>query len=188
MSRFHRTESRSVGAEESQCVSVDLDTFEPIPEEDTVGTSLSRISASRMPVNETQPLGGPKYYIAANTRVGRTRVIHEAMPTSDVDAGTVSEEMGYEIIEWDLVRDVRGVRESSSPESSAGCCVFEMAAGEEDDDNSMITDGTSSSESTEDDVTMQSDRSGRMDPFKLVARVPAARSFRRPRWSTAADR
>ena len=43
---------------------------------------MSNVTSSEiLAVNESQPLGGPKYYIATNTKSGEAKVIHEAMPT-----------------------------------------------------------------------------------------------------------
>lgn len=74
---------------------------------DTLATSLSKLSASDMPcVKESQPLGGPKYYVATITKNGQAKVINEAMPAmgNEDNFKAVAEERGYEIIEYHLVK------------------------------------------------------------------------------------
>ena len=68
-------------------------------------TSLSKLSDSKMiKVKETQPLGGPKYYIMTNTKKGQARIIHEAMPSTGREGFNMAmEEKGYEIMEYDLL-------------------------------------------------------------------------------------
>lgn len=83
-----------------------------------IGPSLSLVSASEILVKETQPLGGPKYYIATNTKMGQARVIHEAMPSESYhtdNTHAVPEEMGYEIIEYALVRGEMDEEEGTPP-------------------------------------------------------------------------
>lgn len=68
-------------------------------------TSLSILSDSKMKkVKETQPLGGPKYYIMTNTKKGQARIVHEAMPSTGREGFNMAmEEKGYEIMEYDLL-------------------------------------------------------------------------------------
>ena len=54
-------------------------------------------------VDEAQPLGVPKYYVAADTATGRVRVVHEAMPTGGAGPGDVDEETGYKAVDCRLV-------------------------------------------------------------------------------------
>jgi hypothetical protein len=72
---------------------------------ESTGTFLSKISDRYMKVvKETQPLGGPKYYIATNTKKGRAKVVHEAMPATGREGFKLAmEERGYEIIEYDML-------------------------------------------------------------------------------------
>lgn len=93
-----------------------------------IGPTLSLISASEMPVKETQALGGPKYYIATIMKAGQARVIHEAMPIDAVDFQMVAEEKGYEILEYELVRN----KEDDAPPVS----VLSPAASGRDEDTS----------------------------------------------------
>ena len=54
-------------------------------------------------VRETQPLGGPKYYIVSINTMGKARVVHEAMPMTDALQAAVAEEKGFEVIEYDFL-------------------------------------------------------------------------------------
>ena len=74
-------------------------------------------------VRETQPLGGPKYYVVSITDMGIARILHEAMPpmTSggavQVAAAAVAEERGFEVIEYDLLE------EKETREEEGGCFI-----------------------------------------------------------------
>ena len=72
---------------------------------ESTGTFLSKISDRNMKnVEETQPLGGPKYYIVTNTKKGKAKVAHEAMPATGREGFKLAmEEKGYEIIEYDML-------------------------------------------------------------------------------------
>jgi hypothetical protein len=64
-------------------------------------------------IRETQPLGGPKYYVVSNTNMGKARIVHQAMPTM-MDALNVAvvEESGFEVIEYALhTREIRVEKE-----------------------------------------------------------------------------
>lgn len=113
--------------------------------DNVLGPSLSSLSASDVPsVRETQPLGGPKYYVVAGRageggargdRPWRARVIHEAMPGTadrpgggigaggifgcgDAFADDVAEESGYEVVEYDASE--KESRASSAAEAREG--------------------------------------------------------------------
>lgn len=50
-------------------------------------------------VKETQPLGGPKFYSMTNTKKGKAKVVHEAMPATGREGFKLAmEEKGYDII------------------------------------------------------------------------------------------
>lgn len=69
-------------------------------------TSLSRLSAPGLMegVKEIQPVGGPKYYVMVNTKIGQAKIVHEAMPAAGREGFKVAmEEKGFEIIEYDLL-------------------------------------------------------------------------------------
>lgn len=69
-------------------------------------TSLSRLSApgSMEGVKESQPLGGPKYYVMVNTKKGQAKIVHEGMPAAGREGFKMAmEEKGFEIIEYDLL-------------------------------------------------------------------------------------
>ena len=72
---------------------------------ESTGTFQSKISVRNMnKVKETQPLGGPKYYIMTNTKKGKAKVVHEAMPATGREGFKLAmEEKGYEIIEYDML-------------------------------------------------------------------------------------
>jgi hypothetical protein len=72
---------------------------------ESTGTFLSKISDRNMTnVKETQPLGGPKYYVMTNTKKGKAKVVHEAMPATGREGFKLAmEEKGYEIIEYDML-------------------------------------------------------------------------------------
>ena len=81
-------------------------------------------------VRETQPLGGPKYYVVSITDRGIARILHEAMPpmTSggavQVAAAAVAEERGFEVIEYDLLE------EKETREEEGGGCFITCGMGE----------------------------------------------------------
>jgi hypothetical protein len=54
-------------------------------------------------IRETQPLGGAKYYILADTKKGQAKIVHEAMPRKGREGFTLAmQEQGYEVYEHDL--------------------------------------------------------------------------------------
>lgn len=81
---------------------------------------LHSVLKTELPTKESQPLGGPKYYIVSNKKTDEALLYHEAMPSYDEEdddnlipdclscAGDhdvmVEEERGYEVVEYDLVR------------------------------------------------------------------------------------
>ncbi|KAL3821897.1 hypothetical protein ACHAXA_008431 [Cyclostephanos tholiformis] len=72
---------------------------------ESTGSSLSMVFVRKLKgVEETQPLGGAKYYIMVNTKKGQAKIVHEAMPASGKEGFTSAmEEKGYEIIEYDFL-------------------------------------------------------------------------------------
>ena len=88
---------------------------------ESTGTSLSEISFSKMKgVQETQPLGGAKYYIMVNTKRGQAKIVHEAMPAMGRDGFKMAmEEKGYEIIEYKMPGGENGPSAATAPSGSA---------------------------------------------------------------------
>jgi hypothetical protein len=82
-------------------------------------------------VKETQPLGGPKYYIVSITKMGKAKIVHEAMPVMGAPEAA-AEEKGFEIIEYDLLtKDVKDKKEGCF---MCGMCDF-LSPDHSDDDS-----------------------------------------------------
>eukprot|EP00571_Detonula_confervacea_P012295 CAMPEP_0172301588 /NCGR_PEP_ID=MMETSP1058-20130122/3436_1 /TAXON_ID=83371 /ORGANISM="Detonula confervacea, Strain CCMP 353" /LENGTH=754 /DNA_ID=CAMNT_0013011757 /DNA_START=111 /DNA_END=2372 /DNA_ORIENTATION=- len=124
---------------------------------ESIATSLSNVSISEMPcVLESQPLGGPKYYIATICKRGQARIIHEAMPSfhdGGGDGEELEEEKGYEILDYHLVREgERRVVEEEIPSLPSAGTWFSLGGllgmGRNDEDDDGVTDCTSATEVT----------------------------------------
>ena len=137
----------------------------------SAGTSLSQIPNSAIPAKESQSIGGPKYYIATHTKRGQARVVHKAMPSIHEEtssqggigsfivggndaSSSVAEEMGYEIMEYELVREAAEREEEEAPQFSLSAFTRNMigslaSAGDDTEADSYCTtysddDGTRS--------------------------------------------
>ena len=61
--------------------------------------TMSYISEGDLPTQDSQPIGGPKYYIVMNSKTRESKVYHENMPRKG-DLFDVPEERGYEVLEY----------------------------------------------------------------------------------------
>ncbi|KAL3789202.1 hypothetical protein ACHAW5_007474 [Stephanodiscus triporus] len=82
-------------------------------------------------VRETQPLGGPKYYIVSITKMGKAKIVHEAMPVMGALEEAV-EERGFEVIEYDLL--AKDVKDKMEGRFMCGVCDF-LSPDHPDDDS-----------------------------------------------------
>lgn len=81
------------------------------------------VSASKLPGKETQPLGGPKYYIVTNNKTGQAKIYHEAMPSQGASEA-IADERGYEVVEYALLNTGEEAAEQKEAEQGQGMMEF----------------------------------------------------------------
>ena len=80
------------------------DEVDGVVQEGSFGESSVYCDTKMNGIRETQPLGGAKYYIMANTKKGQAKIVHEAMPTKGREGFAFAmQEQGYEVYEYDLL-------------------------------------------------------------------------------------
>lgn len=104
------------------------DEVSAMPSNDEIKQTLSSLLATtELSKKETQPLGGPKYYVMIRARTGEAKIYHEDMPgpDDDIDVKSIAEEKGYEVVEYALVHQESKVEEESSLH---GCSIMDSLA------------------------------------------------------------
>lgn len=99
--------------------------------DDTINVDTPFVSSSDVAKMDSQPLGGPKYYIIANNKAGKTKICHEAFARA---TEAIPEEKGYEVIEYTLVP-----RDGEATKSSISNVVNVLTGGDIFDDESRAS-------------------------------------------------